>query len=76
MGGIAVFKVLAMEKSTHSITYMPIDPEVDKENSEYMKTWATQDASLKKQSKVYKEDLEETMPEFVSDDDDLKIHSF
>ena len=71
----ALVKVYAMEKSTHNVTFMPIDEEVDKQNQEYMK-WATQDESLKEQSKYFKEDLEDSMPEFMPNDDDKKIHSF
>lgn len=72
---LSLAKTIGLEKSTHQVTYMPIDPEVDKQNQEYMQ-WATQDESLKEQSKYFKEDLEENMPEFMPDDDDKKIHSF
>ncbi len=72
---ISLAKVIGMEKSTHQVTYMPIDPEVDKENQEYMK-WATDEETLKEQKKYFTEDLEDSMPEFMPDDEDKKIHSF
>jgi len=73
---VAVIKVIAMEKSTHQVTYMPIDEQIDKENQDFMKQWATDEDSLSVQQKVYKEDLEDLMPEFAPQDDDKKIHSF
>jgi len=72
----AAVKVTAMEKSTHQVTYMPIDEQIDKENQDFMKKWATDDESLQTQQKVFKEDLEDIMPEFAPEDDDKKIHSF
>ena len=54
-----------MEKSTHQVTYMPIDEQIDKENQDFMKQWATDDDSLQTQQKVFKEDLEDLMPEFA-----------
>jgi len=72
----ALIKVTAMEKSTHQVTYMPIDEQIDKENQDFMKQWATDDDSLQTQQKVFKEDLEDLMPEFAPEDDDKKIHSF
>jgi len=72
----AAVKVTAMEKSTHQVTYMPIDEQIDKENQDFMKQWATDDDSLQTQQKVFKEDLEDLMPEFAPEDDDKKIHSF
>jgi len=72
----AIIKVTAMEKSTHQVTYMPVDEQIDKENQDFMKKWATDEESLKTQNKAYKEDLEDLMPEFTLEDDDKKIHSF
>lgn len=72
---LSLAKTIGLEKSTHQVTYMPIDPEVDKQNQEYMK-WATDEDSLKEQHKYFKEDLEDSMPEFMPDDEDKKIHSF
>jgi hypothetical protein len=74
MALIAYIELRSFNKSTHQIQYMPIDEQVDKENQEYLKklgsdpfsdeSWATSDASIEKQNKLYKEDLEEALPEF------------
>lgn len=68
-------KILAMEKSTHSIQYVPVDPDIDKANEEYTKQWATSEEALKKDRKLYKEELEDEMPEFSLTDDDKEIFS-
>jgi hypothetical protein len=68
-------KVTAMEKSTHSIQYVPVDPTIDKENQEFMNKWATSDEAIKKDTKLFKEELEDNMPEFSLDEDDKKIFS-
>lgn len=73
---IAVVKVIAMEKSTHSIQYMPVDPQIDKENQAFIDQWATSDESLEKQNKLFRKDLEEEMPEFALDEEDRKRFSF
>lgn len=73
---LALSKVIGMEKSTHQVTYMPIDPEVDKENQAFMDKWATDEDTLKEQQKLYGEDLEDLMPEFKPSDTDKKKYSF
>ena len=52
IGLIALVKVLAMEKSTHSVQYVPLDmmPEND---------WATTDTEIEKINKEVKETNEE-----------------
>jgi hypothetical protein len=79
----AAITVKAMEKSTHSVTYMPVDEQIDKENQAFMSDskekapeWATSDDMLNKQQDAFKEDLEEQFPEFALDDEDKKIYSF
>lgn len=64
--------VMAMEKSTHTVQYMPIDPKIDKENTE----WVTRQETLEKEQKMYSEDIEAEMPEFAADDEDKQIYSF
>lgn len=76
LGALALMKCLAIEKSTHSVTYMPIDPEIDKENKKYMEEWGTTEESIDKQNKEYKKEIKEKMPEFELDDEDKKIFSF
>lgn len=71
---LAYIELRAFNKSTHQIQYMPVDEQIDKENQEYIKklggdpflneNWATSEASIEKQNKLYKEDLEEALPEF------------
>ena len=75
--------VNGLKNSTHNVTYMPIDPKVDRENEDYLKEklqgeeWATSDEALAAQHKVFKEDMEESEFDFfLPDDEDKKIHSF
>jgi hypothetical protein len=77
IGLVALVKVLAAEKSTHSVTYMPMDKEIDRANDEFLKeSWATKESMIAKDRKEFQEDLETEMPEFFPDDDDREIHSF
>lgn len=79
LAGVALIKCIGAEKSTHSVQYMPIDPEIDKMNEQFLKEkdkWATSEESLAEQMKAFKEDLEDQMPEFAPDDEDKKIYSF
>ena len=62
----------ALRLSTHTVTYAPVDKEIDKANQE----WATKQESLKKQYSMYREDIENEMPEFYEDDEDREVHSF
>jgi hypothetical protein len=65
-------RVAALEKSTHQVTYMPIDPSVDAANSE----WATSESALDEQNKLFTEDLEDNMPHFSPTKADKKKHSY
>lgn len=79
LGLVAVIKVIAMEKSTHTVTYQAIDEEIDKANREFLQKespWATKESAIAKDQEEFKEDLEVDMPEFFPSDDDRKIHSF
>lgn len=69
----AVIKVLAFEKSTHNITYMPLDPvkETIKSNKDPFKSEdldEPQDLAIDKRLKDYRDHLKQTMPEFYEDD--------
>lgn len=64
-----------MEKSTHTVQMVPVDEEIDKANQEFMKKWASSEEAIAKQNKLYKEDVEEAMPEFALDDEDKEIFS-
>lgn len=73
--------VKAMEKATHTVTYMPVDPEIDKANEEFLKdkkedNWATSESEITRQNKLWAKDLEEEFPEFAPNDDDKKRISF
>lgn len=72
---ICFIKTLAMEKSTHTVQMVPIDPEIDKANEEYVKNWASSDEAIKKEEKLYKEELNDTMPEFSISKEDAEIFS-
>ena len=75
----ALIEVKAMQKSTHAVEYVPIDPEIDKENDAYLSqdknAWASSDKAIKKQNEMFKDDLEEKLPEFVLSDEDKEIYS-
>lgn len=72
---VSLIKVIATEKATHTVQFMPVDETINKENEEYMKQWATSEKSVNEQNKLYKEDVEEAMPEFALDDEDKEIFS-
>jgi F0F1-type ATP synthase membrane subunit b/b' len=75
VGIVALIKIMALEKSTHSIQYVPVDEEIDKANEEYMKQWATDDAAIAKERKLYQEELADEMPEFALNDNDKEVFS-
>lgn len=76
LGLMAVIDVKALQKSTHSVQYMPIDPQIDQENQAFSEGWGTSPETIAEQEKLYQEDLKETMPSFVPDEDDKKTYSF
>lgn len=77
---VAIFaftKAQALEKSTHTVHFQPVDEAWDKENENYTsQKWATSEAELKKQQNLFKEDLEELMPDLALSDEDREITSF
>lgn len=72
---VALIKVIAIEKSTHTVQMMPIDEVVDKENKKYMEQWASSEEAIKKQEKMYREEIEDEMPEFALTDEDKESFS-
>jgi len=76
IGVSAMIRTIAAEKSTHNVTYMPIDEEIDKSNKEFVDNWATDQTTLVKQQELFKEDLEEEMPDFFPTEEDNKVTSF
>ena len=80
IGILAYIDVKSIQRSTHSIQYMPVDDAIDKENEAYLSTiqendWATSPDVLKEQESLYKDELEKKMPDFVSTDEDMEILS-
>jgi len=76
LSALAWTKVQALEKSTHTFQYVPIDEEVAKANDKTVEKWATSSESIAQQEKLFKDDLEELMPEFASDDESKKPYTF
>ena len=82
IGTLAFIEVRSIQRSTHSIQYMPVDDAIDKENEAFLKTVKTDDScatspdTLKKQDELYKEELESEMPSFASTDEDMEIISY
>jgi hypothetical protein len=77
LGLLALVKSIAAEKSTHSVQYMPIDEEIDKENNDYLnQSWATKESAIAKDQDEFRQNLEDDMPDFYPDDDDRKVHSY
>ena len=76
IGLVALVKNIATEKSTHSVTYMPMDQEIDKENEEFLKNWATKESKIAEDQELFREDLETEMPDFFPDEEDRKRHSY
>ena len=55
---------------------MPV-PSPDNLKDEYQDSdWATTEESLKKQDKLFKDDLEEVLPDFYETDKDKKVRIF
>lgn len=83
LGALALIKSQAIESSTHTIQYMPIDTAIDQENEAFLKKqkemkgeWATSDSTIKEQMKLYEEEVSRTMPEFSVSDEDKDVISF
>lgn len=76
LAALAWTKVQALEKSTHTFQYVPIDEEVAKANDKNVEQWATSPESIAQQEKLFSDDREDLMPEFTPSDDDKKIYTF
>lgn len=72
----ALIEVKALQRSTHSLEYVPVDPEIDKANNEFLsKEWASSEKAINKQNEMYKDEIEEKLPEFALSDEDKEIFS-
>ena len=80
VGGLALCKIIGLEKSTHQIQYVPVDEEIERANAEYLSSmnddWATPSSVFEKDEKIYKKQMEELMPDFMPDEEEKKTRSF
>jgi len=72
---ICVIMIIARDKSTHTVQMMPVDAEIEKANEEYLSKWATSEKAIKKEQRLYQEEIETEMPEFSLTDEDKEIFS-
>lgn len=83
-GILALIKVIAMEKSTHTMQYVSTEEELknytkqeNTANWDLDSNWATSPETLADQQKKYTEDLkDEGLDFFLPTDDDKKKYSF
>lgn len=75
---VSYINVIGLKNSTHSVQYMPINPEIDQENEAFLKkeNWATSQEAIIKEESLYKEELAANMPQFSIDEEDREILSF
>ena len=66
---------MAKEKATHTVHLMPVDDEIERANKEYLNKWATSDKAIKKENKLYQEEIESEMEEFALTDEDREVFS-
>jgi hypothetical protein len=71
---VALVKAFAVEKATHSVHMVPMDPEIEAANKKFMEEWATTDDAIKTQNEAYKEDLLKEMPDLAQPEEE--IYSF
>lgn len=71
----SLIKSIGAEKSTHSVQYVPIDPETDAENEKFVEKWATSEKSIKKENSLYQEEIDDEMPFFTTTKDDKEVFS-
>lgn len=72
---VSVIMIVAKEKSTHTVQMVPVDEEIDRANQEFLNKWASSEEAIKKEQKLYNEELEAEMPEFALTDDDKEVFS-
>jgi hypothetical protein len=70
---LSLCRIIGLEKSTHQIQYVPVDEEIEKANEEWR---ATESTTFEEQEKLYKQQLEDELPEFALNDEDKKTFSF
>ena len=72
LSSVSIIMMIAKEKATHTIQMVPVDEEVERANEEYMSKWASSDKAIDEQNKLYKEDIENEMPEFSLSEEDME----
>ena len=72
---VALIKIIAAEKATHTVQMVPVDEEIDRANQDFINNWATSEEAIKRERKLYQEELEEDMPEFALNDEDKETFS-
>lgn len=75
IGIYAMIKIIAVESSTHTVQMVPVDEEIDRANKDFMNKWATGEEAIKRERKLYQEELEDEMPEFALSDEDKETFS-
>lgn len=73
IGLVAVIKVFAMEKSTHTMVQqmVPVDQEIEQANEEILSGWGRKgQTEIDTDQREFKEDLEADFPEFLDDIED------
>jgi len=71
----SLIKSIGAERSTHTMQYVPIDPEIDAENEKFVEKWATTEKAISKEKELYQDELNDEMPFFTPSNDDKEIFS-
>jgi len=75
IGTLCYVRVLAMEKSTHTVQMVPMDEEIDAINKKYTEECATSDKAIDTENSLYKDDLEDNLTPFAAAGPDKEIFS-
>jgi hypothetical protein len=75
---IACYKIIGVEKSTHTVQMMPVEDSVKDPFSSGFNNFMddTLSPKLEKDHKLYREQIKEEMPQFAPDEEDEKIISW
>lgn len=77
-GFIACYKIIGVEKSTHTVQYMPVEDAVKDPFKSGFDSFMGDDleSKLQKDNELFREELEEIMPQFAPSEEDKKIISW
>ena len=75
---IACYKIIGVEKSTHTVQMMPVEDSVKDPFSSGFNNFMEDDLSpkLEKDHKLYREQIEEEMPQFAHSEEDDEVVSW